>query len=72
MLGLVYVIIIVDIGILTMHIFTISFLTSLQVLVGGIVPHKSGTGFYLGSVVLVLVLPIYMTQIDLLGLHRVQ
>ena len=51
LLGLVHVIIIVDIGILTMHIFTISFPTSLQVLVGGIVPRKLGTGFYLGSLV---------------------
>ena len=49
--GLVHAIIIIDIGILTMHIFTISFPTSLQVLVGGIVPRKLGTGFNLGSLV---------------------
>ena len=34
-----------------MHIFTISFPTSLQVLLGVIVPCKLGTGFYLGSLV---------------------
>ena len=35
----------------TMHIYTIAFPTSLQVLLGGIVPRKLGTGFYLGSLV---------------------
>ena len=49
--GLVHVILIVDIGILTILIFTIAFPTSLQVLVGGIVPRRLGTGFYLGSLV---------------------
>ena len=34
-----------------MHIFTISFPTSLQVLLEVIVPCKLGTGFYLGSLV---------------------
>ena len=51
LLGFVHVIIVIDIGILPMHIFTISFPTSLQALVGGIVTHKLGTGFYFGSLV---------------------
>ena len=47
-----------------MHIYNIP---SLQVLLGGIVHCKLGTGFYLGS----LDIPRYMTQIDWIGLQRV-